>query len=575
MSDNEDIQEEKNFKLEPECEKEEKITPKKSITNFDDMPLPTNKNQNEMNKQISNNIDDIPIKGGSNFNELLEKEMLKEQNEGYYESNKNVEPKFKYIPKKRNDIVSIPTNTKKYKYYSDNFKSKKTKKEKNEELPPKLNKKNNIKTQKKELSDKRKEKIVINNEKEIVKNDNYKNLQEKINFKLELDNEKIEENFPNLPKQNVANFDDQPIPSMKNKSQYIQNNQKVENISNKFDEMPIKGGSNFNELLEKEMSKEQNEGYYESNKNIEPKFKYVPKKRNDIVSIPTNTKKYKYYSDNFKSSKSKKDEEPDIDNNINNKNSKRDFNNKRKEKDDIKEKHILKNEKQPEKKMDFSEFKQKQNNTKNKNLQFPNMPKAQNNKNSKENKFKESNNFKNSNNNKAGKQKTENIMDFESFKKKKNLGNNTNKNKIKSPWNNIINSKKEEPEEYMQDIDNKSENSLDDFKDDENDDIIMMKNENNEYKINPNQIKQDSHLFKEEMPPDDLNDDNNNESDNDNNKNEIKDENNNNNINTDNNNINDTIETLFDVCLNMDEIEEKFLPFLGFLIHFVVFFSIQ
>ena len=78
----------------------------------------------------------------------------------------------------------------------------------------------------------------------------------------------------------------------------------------------------------------------------------------------------------------------------------------------------------------------------------------------------------------------------------------------------------------MQDIDNKSENSLDDFKDDENDDIIMMKNENNEYKINPNQIKQDSHLFKEEMPPDDLNDDNNNESDNDNNKNEIKDENN-------------------------------------------------
>ena len=38
-----------------------------------------------------------------------------------------------------------------------------------------------------------------------------------------------------------------------------------------------------------------------------------------------------------------------------------------------------------EKKMDFSEFKQKQSNTKNKNLQFPNMPKAQNNKNSKTN----------------------------------------------------------------------------------------------------------------------------------------------------------------------------------------------
>ena len=39
----------------------------------------------------------------------------------------------------------------------------------------------------------------------------------------------------------------------------------------------------------------------------------------------------------------------------------------------------------------------------------------------------------------------------------------------------------------------------------------------------------------------------------------IVDDNNNNNINTVNNNINDTIETLFDVCLNMDEIEEKFI----------------
>ena len=84
-------------------------------------------------KKISNNIDDIPIKGG-NFNELLEKEMSKEQNEGYAynDMNTNVEPRFKYVPKKRNDLVSIPTNTKKYKYYSDNFKSKNKKKEKDE-----------------------------------------------------------------------------------------------------------------------------------------------------------------------------------------------------------------------------------------------------------------------------------------------------------------------------------------------------------------------------------------------------------------------------------------------------------
>ena len=61
--------------------------------------------------------------------------MLKEQNEGYgnNEINENIEPKFKYIPKKRTDIISAPTNTKKYKYYSDNFKSKKKKKDKNEE----------------------------------------------------------------------------------------------------------------------------------------------------------------------------------------------------------------------------------------------------------------------------------------------------------------------------------------------------------------------------------------------------------------------------------------------------------
>jgi len=77
----------------------------------------------------------MPIKGSSNFIELLEKEMLKEQSKGYINNNMNTnaEPRFKYIPKKRRDIVSAPTNTKKYTYYSDNFKSKKSKKEKNEE----------------------------------------------------------------------------------------------------------------------------------------------------------------------------------------------------------------------------------------------------------------------------------------------------------------------------------------------------------------------------------------------------------------------------------------------------------
>ena len=95
------------------------------------MPLPALKNKNNNNNQFSNNnnnIDEIPIKGGTNFNELLEKELSKENGEyNNFNENNKIEPKFKYIPKKRNDIVSIPTNTKKYKYYSDNFKSKKKK----------------------------------------------------------------------------------------------------------------------------------------------------------------------------------------------------------------------------------------------------------------------------------------------------------------------------------------------------------------------------------------------------------------------------------------------------------------
>ena len=86
----------------------------------------------------------MPITGNNklNFNELLEKELAKEHNEGNYNNdlnNENKEPKFKYIPKKRVDIVSAPANTKKYKYYSDNFKQKKSentsKKNKNKEEP--------------------------------------------------------------------------------------------------------------------------------------------------------------------------------------------------------------------------------------------------------------------------------------------------------------------------------------------------------------------------------------------------------------------------------------------------------
>ena len=108
-------------------------TNNKIVQNYDDMPLPALKNKKnnfDDKAEISNkkNIDDIPIKGNNNlnFNELLEKELSKEQNEGNYNNINNIptKPKFKYIPKKRVDLVSAPGNTKKYKYYSDNFKPK-------------------------------------------------------------------------------------------------------------------------------------------------------------------------------------------------------------------------------------------------------------------------------------------------------------------------------------------------------------------------------------------------------------------------------------------------------------------
>ena len=96
------------------------IPQKQNINNFDDMPLPTLKNReknniNQNNSQNRKNFDDMPIKGGSNFNELLEKELSKEKNDNYDNYSQNIEPKFKYVPKKRNDIISVPTTNKKYK----------------------------------------------------------------------------------------------------------------------------------------------------------------------------------------------------------------------------------------------------------------------------------------------------------------------------------------------------------------------------------------------------------------------------------------------------------------------------
>ena len=89
------------------------------------------------------------------------------------------------------------------------------------------------------------------------------------------------------------------------------NNEKIKNKINDFDEMPIGGGfNNFNDLFEKELSKYQKEIKNDKNieSNIKPKFKYVPKQKNELLfKIPPKTKKYKYYTDNFKIKLAKKE----------------------------------------------------------------------------------------------------------------------------------------------------------------------------------------------------------------------------------------------------------------------------
>ena len=85
-----------------------KNPPKQDIINFDNMPLPSKHNKEleiyDANKK--NNWDNIPLKGGSNFNDILEKEILKDKiNEIGNNENKKIEPKFKYVPKKRNNIT--------------------------------------------------------------------------------------------------------------------------------------------------------------------------------------------------------------------------------------------------------------------------------------------------------------------------------------------------------------------------------------------------------------------------------------------------------------------------------------
>ena len=136
----------------------------------------------------NNNIEEIPLKGGANFNDILEKELLKDKNNEYDNNeNKKVEPKFKYVPKKnKRDIVSAPpTNTKKYKYYSDNFKAKKKKKE-NQNNKNQIENINENEIQKEDIFNKN-----INENIDEIRN------QKEDNFKKDLYNNNYKEEKPN------------------------------------------------------------------------------------------------------------------------------------------------------------------------------------------------------------------------------------------------------------------------------------------------------------------------------------------------------------------------------------------
>ena len=95
-----------------------------------------------------------------------------------------------------------------------------------------------------------------------------------------------------------------------NDSEKIDNNNNIiVEGKNNFDDIVIKKANlNFNQLLEKELQKEEKEndniGHNESTK---PRFKYISKKKVDkIFNKPIKNKKYKYYTDNFKIKPTKK-----------------------------------------------------------------------------------------------------------------------------------------------------------------------------------------------------------------------------------------------------------------------------
>ena len=121
---------------------------------------------------------------------------------------------------------------------------------------------------------------------------------------------KEKEKIINKDKDNLSNnkVDINPIKEeinndINNSEQNDINNNIIVEGKNNFDDIVIKKSNlNFNQLLEKELQKEEKENdNFGHNENTKPKFKYISKKKVDkIFNKPIKNKKYKYYSDNFK-----------------------------------------------------------------------------------------------------------------------------------------------------------------------------------------------------------------------------------------------------------------------------------
>ena len=165
-------------------ELKEKTEEKKDSTEIINKEKDENKNviiKEEKNIEQKNNIDDLPIKANNlNFTQLLEKELLKEENnESNISSNKKVEPKFKYVSKKKFDVeFKKPIKNKKYKYYSDNFKIKPLKNSGGNKSNAKDNDKDDIY----QNTEKNKKENKINNKTKTSKKiNNKKNEEEKWN----------------------------------------------------------------------------------------------------------------------------------------------------------------------------------------------------------------------------------------------------------------------------------------------------------------------------------------------------------------------------------------------------------